>query len=149
NDGSFRLDLCFFRHHKEKIKYQWEQGEPTVGTLFSEALIDLLGPPRMNAGDLTQRHRGIARSLQTLYEEAFLPLLPRLNERHALGELALAGGCAMNSGANGKAYRHTPFRSVYIQSAAGDAGGAIGAAFAVATDCGIAHEPFHMDHAYW
>jgi carbamoyltransferase len=55
----------------------------------------------------------------------------------------------MNSVANGKIYRHTPFRSVYIQSAAGDAGGAIGAAFAVASERGVGQEPFHMDHAYW
>jgi carbamoyltransferase len=63
--------------------------------------------------------------------------------------LALAGGCAMNSVANGKIYRQTPFRTVYIQSAAGDAGGAIGAAFAVAADRGLVRQPFTMDHAYW
>ena len=44
NDGSFRLDLTYFRHHKEKIEYQWENGEPRVGILFSDALADLLGP---------------------------------------------------------------------------------------------------------
>src|SRR5262249_16210256 len=75
-------------------------------------------------------------------------LLTRLHERHALDTLALAGGCAMNSVANGKIYRHTPFRSVYIQSAAGDAGGAIGAAFAVTAERGLGCEPFHMAHPY-
>ncbi len=59
-----------------------------------------------------------------------------LHKRHGMNALALAGGCAMNSVANGKIYRHTPFRTVYIQSAAGDAGGAIGAAFAVAAERG-------------
>src|SRR5262249_1787412 len=56
---------------------------------------------------------------------------PALHQRTGLTDLALAGGCAMNSVANGKVRRMTPFRRVYVQAAAGDAGGAIGAAFAV------------------
>jgi carbamoyltransferase len=148
-DGSFCLDLQYFRHHKEKIKYEWENGEPTVGPLFSAVLIDLLGPIRMKDESLTQRHREIARSVQAMYEEAFFHLLNHLHKRHAMPALALAGGCAMNSVANGKIYSHTPFRSVYVQSAAGDAGGAIGAAFAVATERGLVAQPFLMDHAYW
>ena len=84
-----------------------------------------------------------------MYEEAFYHLLTRLHERHALDALALAGGCAMNSVANGKIYRKTPFRIVYVQSAAGDAGGAIGAAFVVATERERTRQPFVMDHAYW
>jgi carbamoyltransferase len=149
NDGSFRLDLTYFRHHKEKIEYQWENGEPRVGTLFSEALTDLLGPPRTKDQEITQRHWDIAHSLQAMYEEVLFHLLTRLHERHALDSLALAGGCAMNSVANGKIYRKTPFRTVYIQSAAGDAGGAIGAAFAVAAERGETRQPFVMNHAYW
>ena len=148
-NGAFTLNLKFFRHHKEKIEYEWENGEPRVGILFSEALADLLGPPRTKDQEITQRHLDIAHSLQTMYEEAFFHLLTRLHERHALDALALAGGCAMNSVANGKIYRKTPFRTVYVQSAAGDAGGAIGAAFVVATERGRTRQPFVMDHAYW
>jgi len=148
-NGAFTLNLKFFRHHKEKIEYQWENGEPRVGTLFSEALAELLGPPRTKDQEITQRHLDIAHSLQTMYEEAFYHLLTRLHERHALDALALAGGCAMNSVANGKIYRKTPFRTVYVQSAAGDAGGAIGAAFVVATERERTRQPFVMDHAYW
>lgn len=149
NDGSFRLDLTYFRHHKEKVEYQWENGEPRVGILFSEALADLLGPPRTKDQEITERHQDIARSVQDMYEEAFLHLLNQLHKRHGLNALALAGGCAMNSVANGKIYRNTPYRSVYIQSAAGDAGGAIGAALAVAAEQELTREPFYMDHAYW
>ena len=148
-NGAFTLNLKFFRHHKEKIEYQWENGEPRVGILFSEALADLLGPPRTKDQEITQRHLDIAHSLQTMYEEALFHLLTRLHERHALDALALAGGCAMNSVANGKIYRKTPFRTVYVQSAAGDAGGAIGAAFVVATERERTRQPFVMDHAYW
>src|SRR5262249_7458631 len=114
NDGSFRLDLRYFRHHREKIDYQWENGEPTVGILYSDALVDLLGPARRRHEEITQRHRDIAYSLQCMYERAFFHLLNRLHERHSQDAVALAGGCAMNSVANGKIYRHTPFRSVYI-----------------------------------
>jgi carbamoyltransferase len=141
-DGSFSLDLVYFRHHKEKIEYEWENGEPTVGILFSEALVGLLGPARQKGEELTQRHRDLASSMQAMYEEAFFHLLNRLHDRHAMDTLALAGGCAMNSVANGRIYRQTPFRKVYIQSAAGDAGGAIGAAFAVASERGLMPQPF-------
>lgn len=147
-DGSFRLNLDYFRHHKEKIDYEWENGEPRVGSLFSDALSELLGPARGKGEELTQYHKDIARSVQAMYEEAFFHLLNTLHKRHSLDSLALAGGCAMNSVANGKIYRNTPFKHVYIQSAAGDAGGAIGAAFAVWHKSGGARG-FVMDHAYW
>ena len=148
-DGSFALNLSYFCHHKEKIDYEWENGEPKVGNLFSDALVDLLGPPRMKDEELTPRHRDIAHSVQAMYEEALFHLLNHLHERHGQSSLALAGGCAMNSVANGKIYANTPFRTVYIQSAAGDAGGAIGAAFAVAAERGETRPPFVMNHAYW
>jgi carbamoyltransferase len=149
NDGSFRLDLRYFRHHKEKIKYQWDNGEPSVGLLYSDALVDLLGPARQKDEEITQRYRDIAHSLQAMYEEAFFHFLNCLHKRHSMDALALAGGCAMNSVANGKIYRHTPFRMVYFQSAAGDAGGALGAALAMAAKTGTSREQLHMDHAYW
>ena len=129
DDGSYRLNLDYFRHHKEKIDYEWENGEPRVGGLFSEALGELLGSARGKGNELTQHHKDIARSVQAMYEEAFFHLLNTLYKRYGLNRLALAGGCAMNSVANGKICRNTPFKRIYIQSAAGDAGGAIGAAF--------------------
>ena len=148
DDGSFRLVLEFFRHHKEIIAYQWESGEPKVGGLFAPALIDLLGPARQESEELTQRHKDIARSVQTMYEEAFFHLLDALHQRHGGENLALAGGCAMNSVANGKVLGNTPYKRIYIQSAAGDAGGALGAAFAVWNKLG-GQRGFVMDHAYW
>ena len=148
DDGSFRLNLDFFRHHREKIEYEWENGEPRVGELFTDALRKLLGPIRNKNEELTQHHKDIARSVQAMYEEAFFHLLNMLHKHHGLDNLALAGGCAMNSVANGKIYRNTPFKKLYIQSAAGDAGGAIGAAFSVWHKLGGKRE-FVMDHAYW
>lgn len=146
--GGFTLDLAFFRHAKEKIEYEWEDGSPTVGPLFSEALVDLLGPARSADEPLEQRHKDLARSVQALYEEAFFHLLNTLHDRHRLPALALAGGCGMNSVANGKVTLRTPFQEVYVQSAAGDAGGAIGAAYSVWHGLGGGRGPV-MDHAYW
>ncbi|GAB4174053.1 MAG: carbamoyltransferase [Rhodocyclaceae bacterium] len=147
-DGTFRLNLAYFRHHKERIAYEWDNGEPRVGALFSAALADLLGPARQRDQPLTQHHKDVARSMQAMYEEAFFHLLNAAHRRHPTERLCLAGGCAMNSVANGRVYRNTPFRRVYVQSAAGDAGGAIGAAFAVWHRLG-GRRGFVMDHAYW
>jgi carbamoyltransferase len=147
-DGSFRLDLACFRHHREKIDYEWTGGSPSVGALYSGELARRLGPPRRRDEPLDQRHKDIARSAQAMYEEAFFHLLNALHAKHRVNRLALAGGCAMNSVANGKVTTRTPFEQVYVQSAAGDAGGAVGAAYSVWHALGGARGAPH-DHAYW
>ena len=171
DDGTFRMNLDYFRHHREKIAYEWGDGAPSFSDLYSPRLTELLGPARKPEDELTQRHKDMARSVQAMYEEAFFHLLNRLHERYRVDALALAGGCAMNSVANGKVYRNTPFKQLYVQSAAGDAGGAIGAALVVwrqmerdrpegepsaiaETDRPGGGPPttpkwFVMDHAYW
>jgi len=148
SDGSYRLDLSYFRHHKEAVAYQWVGTSPEFGDLFSAKLEALLGPRRLPNEPLEDRHRDIARSVQAMYEEGFFNLIGKLHKDHDLTDLALAGGCAMNSVANGKVRRMTPFRRVYVQAAAGDAGGAIGAAFALWHKLGGGRS-FVMDHAYW
>jgi carbamoyltransferase len=147
-DGGFALDLRYFRHHKEKIAYDWDGGSPSVGTLFSPELASLLGPPRQPDEPLEQRHKDIARSVQAMYEEAFFHLLNTLHARHPLDAVCVAGGCGMNSVANGKIRLNTPFKKVYVQSAAGDAGGAIGAAYSVWHQLSPVRTSVH-DHAYW
>jgi carbamoyltransferase len=127
-DGSFRLNLKFFRHHIGNVSYTWRDCAPEVGTLYRRPLIDLLGPARKPDEPLEQKHKDIARSVQATYEKAFFALLHVLHKQHPSDHLALAGGCAMNSVANGKVYRRTPFKRMYCPAAAGDAGGAIGAA---------------------
>ena len=129
--GGFELDTAYFRHHREKIDYAWSGGSPHVGTLFSPALEDLLGPARAKDEALSDRHRDIAHSAQAMYEEAFFNLITQLHKAYRFDGLALAGGCAMNSVANGKIRRVTPFKHLYVQAAAGDAGGALGAAIHV------------------
>lgn len=150
NNGSYSLNLNLFRHHKEKISYQWEGGEPTIGRLFNENLEKILGTScRKRNEPLKQLHYDIAHSTQAMYEEAFFNLLNVMHAKHKIDNLTLSGGCAMNSVANGKIYQRTSFKKIYIQSAAGDAGGAIGSAYIVAAKLGFLEKRFEMRHAYW
>lgn len=149
-DGAYALNLDLFRHHKEKIDYEWAGGSPVVGELFNDELARLMGMPKRGKNEpLEQVHRDIAHSVQAMYEEAFFNLLAVTHAKHGIDNVTLAGGCGMNSVANGKVYRRSPYKHLYVQSAAGDAGGAIGCAYVVASELGHTAQRFHMDHAYW
>jgi carbamoyltransferase len=147
--GHFKLDLDYFRHSREKIEFTWHGGAPEFGAIFSPALVDLLGPARDPAGELSQDHRDIAHSAQAVYEEAFFHVLRHVHQRYGATDLALAGGCAQNSVANGKVYRNTPIRRLYVQAAAGDSGGAMGAALVAWNRAFPQRRPEPMDLAYW
>ncbi len=147
DDGEFRLDLRFFRHATEDLEYRWEGGAPTVEAHFTSALEDLVGPARKPEEELEQRHFDIARSVQARFEEAVLALLRRLHERYRFDDVALSGGAAMNSVANGKVTRETPFRRVFLPPAPGDAGGAIGAAIHAWRDASGGGRPERMIHS--
>lgn len=147
--GLFELDLRYFKHHTAGVEMSWESGEPRIGTVYSGELPALLGAPRSADEPITTRHRDLAASMQLVYEEAFFRLLNEVFRRTKRTDLCLAGGCAMNSVANGKIYERTPFRRLYVQSAAGDAGGAIGAAMEVWQRRSGGRRLFVMDHAYW
>lgn len=148
DNGSFELNLLYFLHHKKAISTIDRNGVPHFDRLFSDELTELLGTPRMPSHELTQRHMDIAHSAQAIYEETFFNLLNSIHQKHGLDSLCLAGGCAMNSVANGKVTLRTPYKNIYIQSAAGDAGGAIGAAFTVWHNQGGSRK-FVMNHSYW
>jgi carbamoyltransferase len=148
-DGTFRLDLRYFRHLSEGVDMTWEDGSPVLGPLFTPALEQLLGPARRPGEELTQRHKDLAASLQRVYEERFFALVRALQKRTGLKRLALAGGCAMNSLANGRLFAETDVDEVYIQAAAGDAGTALGAALWVNHAVLGAPRSFVMDHCYW
>ncbi|HRH96065.1 MAG TPA: carbamoyltransferase C-terminal domain-containing protein [Prosthecobacter sp.] len=154
-DGSFKLNLAYFRHHSDDVHYTWDNCCPEVGTLYrKEPMEALFGPQREKGAALEQKHRDIARSAQAMYEEAFFAMLQSLHARYRCDDLALSGGCAMNSVANGKVYLNSPFKRMYLPASAGDAGGAIGSAFVVARQLqGSADTPvrlgrFVMNHAY-
>ncbi len=148
-EGGYQLGLDYFRHHAEGVEMVWEGGEPVCGRIFTDRLEELLGPARQPEEPIEQRHKDIAASLQEMYERAFFHLLDHVERRTGSKNLALAGGCAMNSVANGKIFERTGFRELYVQAAAGDAGGAIGAAFATWHEECDGARGFVMDHAYW
>lgn len=117
-DGSFRLDLSYFNY---------VAGDTMTGPRF-HALFG--GPPRDPQAPLTQKEMDLARSIQQVTEEIVLALAASLKAETGADQLCLAGGVALNCVANGRLLREGPFSELWIQPAAGDAGGALGAALA-------------------
>ena len=118
-DGSFRLDMSYFNYC-------------TGITMTNERFADLFGNPvRCPEGDLlTQFHMDIAASIQAVTDEIILRITRNLSKKYKIPNLCLAGGVALNCVTNGKIVKDGVFNNVWIQPAAGDAGGAIGAALA-------------------
>jgi len=115
-DGSFRMDQSYFNYC---------QGL----TMTSPKFHDLFGgPPRATESDLTQREMDIAASIQRVTEEIVLRTARHVHALTGMKNLCMAGGVALNCVANGKLLREGPFERIWIQPAAGDAGGALGAA---------------------
>lgn len=115
-DGTFRLNMEYF-------------GYATGLTMTNQRFAKLFGQPaREPEAELTQREMDIARSIQVVTEEIVLRLARTVHKETGLDNLCLAGGVALNCVANGRLLREGPFKSIWIQPAAGDAGGAIGAA---------------------
>jgi carbamoyltransferase len=129
DDCGFKLNLDFFRHDSEGVDMTWDNGSPTIGQIFSDKFIETFGSARLKDEPLTSRHEDIAASLQARLEEVSFEILRRLHDRTKLDRLCLAGGVAYNSVMNGKILLHTPFKELYIQPAAGDAGTAIGVCY--------------------
>jgi carbamoyltransferase len=147
--GRFELHLRYFVHHSEGVAMTWERGAPLIGRVYSDDLVRLLGPPRGKDEPVEGRHENLAASLQAMYEEAFFHMMNDLYGRTREKALCLAGGCALNSVANGQITVRSPFERVYIPPAAGDAGGAVGAAFSVWHEKLGSPRSFVMDRADW
>jgi carbamoyltransferase len=147
--GRFELDLSYFRHWSDGAGMTWEDGEPLLDVVFSAKLEELLGPARRADQPVTERHEAIAASLQLVFEDAMFHILNGLHAKTGQKRLCLAGGCAMNSVANGKIRDRTPFEEVFIQPAAGDNGTALGAAFYVWNQVLGRPRRFVMSHGYW
>jgi carbamoyltransferase len=147
-DGTFELDLRFFRHASEGVEMSWDGGKPTLGCLYTNAMVDLLGPPREPGGPYTDHVHDVAASLQQALEDAIFHLLTVQQKRSGETRLALAGGVALNSVANGKIRDVTPFRDVFVQPAAGDNGISLGAALWVWCQALGRPRVWEMHHAY-
>jgi carbamoyltransferase len=147
--GRFRLDLDYFRHWTGDVTMNWDSGEPNVPDVYTNRLIDLLGPARTADEPVEKRHEDLAASVQRVFEEAAFHVLRGVHDRIPSEALCLAGGCAMNSVANGKIRSNTPFKQVFIQPAAGDNGTALGAALEAWHASGTRETGERMQHSYW
>ncbi len=148
-EGKFELNLDYFVHHTEGVTMTWDCGEPVLGPVYSKNLELEFGKARKREEPTTKHHENIAASMQAMYEEAFFNLLNYVYAQTKISVLCLAGGCAMNSVANGKIFDRTPFKEVFIQPAAGDAGGALGSAYYVYNHILENERSFVLKNAYW
>ncbi len=157
-DGSVRLNMDYFDFHRSTKR------------TFSDKFIKLFGEPRVHdsvfytptthpnkdhpqwddaTAERNQYYADIAASVQRVTEETILKMVNHAYERTGSRNLCLAGGVALNSVANGRILRESPFENVFIQPAAGDAGGALGAALYVYHVLLGKPRRFIMEHAYW
>jgi carbamoyltransferase len=156
SDGSFRLDMDYFDFHK------------STEHSYSQKFIDLFGPPRIPNEDFytqatdprpprwderiakdNQKYADIAASIQLATEEIVLKMANHAYESTRLENLCLAGGVALNSVANGRILRESPFKDIYIQPASGDSGGALGAALYAYHVLMKKPRTFVMENSYW
>jgi len=128
-----------------------DDGQYTIDPLDFAARF---GPARERGGPLEQRHYALAHSVQVVLEESALALVRWLHEATGCDDLCIAGGVALNCVLNARLRDHGPFRRIWVQPAAGDAGTALGAALWIdarerAGDDGTAERRWRMDHAFW
>ncbi len=128
-NGGFQLDLNYFKPLGSNQGMQvLPDGTVRLARHFSDRMVKLFGEPREPDAKITQRDMDLAYAMQHRFEEVFFHLLNQLHTHVPAENLAMAGGCALNSVANGKLFTQTPFQHTWIQPAAGDEGLSIGAA---------------------
>ena len=160
-DGSFELDLDYFAFHystsrtyNRKFETLFGDPRPPERPFFTAATEypAYFGPRPANFNALAaenQRYADIAASIQAVTEEILLGLARAAHARTGSPRLCLAGGVALNSVANGRLLRETPFTDLYVQPSAGDGGAALGAALHVAHAVLGRPRRFVMEHASW
>jgi carbamoyltransferase len=128
-NGNFQMDMSYFKPLGSNQGMQiLRDGTVQLMPHFSNKMEKLFGAPREPHSEITQRDMDLAYAMQQVFEEAFFQFANTMHERVPEENLTMAGGCALNSVANGKIFSRTPFRRTWIQPAAGDEGLAIGAA---------------------
>jgi carbamoyltransferase len=160
-DGSFSLDMSYFCfHHSTSRTYNRRFvelfGEPRPPSMHfftdSTGYPSYFGKRPANYDEvarLNQHYADIAASIQRVTEELLLGMARHLHEQTGLKRLCIAGGVGLNSVANGRILRETPFEELYIQPAAGDGGGALGAALWAYNTLLDNPRNFRMENAYW
>jgi carbamoyltransferase len=148
DDGLFTLDLDYFTHDKEGVDMTWDDGSPTIGRIYSDKLVETLGPAREPMTAITSHYEDVAAAMQKRLEEVYLHIVSHLHETTGATNLCLAGGVALNAVANGRIRPETGFDGLYVQPAAGDSGTAVGAAYHVWNQALGRPRGFVMTHAY-
>jgi carbamoyltransferase len=149
DNDRFALDLKYFMPLGSNQGMQvLADGSISLARHFSPRMMELFGEPRVPGSEITQRDMDLAFAMQHRFEEAFFYLINQLHKRVPVSNLALAGGCALNSVTNGQLFEKTPFRSTWIQPAAGDEGLAIGAALHTYHSILKQGRRYVMQHAY-
>lgn len=147
--NGFELDPSYFLPFGSNQGMEiTKEGEMKVHRLYSDRFINELGTPREKYGEITQRDMDVAFGLQHIFEKYYLNLLNSLHDLVPETRLSMAGGCALNSVANGKALLETPFTEHCIQPAAGDDGLALGAALYVSNSIRKEGRRWEMHNAY-
>jgi len=134
-DGSYSLDMSYFIYHYKL-------------SMVSKKFIKQFGPKRIPESDLEKRHIDIAATLQKITEDAMFKMLNHLYEQTKCKNLCMAGGVALNCVVNGKIRKHTPFKEIFIQPAASDAGAGMGSAFFIYNTVLDRKREFTMENAY-
>ena len=128
-DDGFRLNSRWFQPFGADMGVSiTEGGEMVIGRHYSDHMLATFGAPRQPSGEIKQRDMDLARGLQLTFERVWLHLLKRLHNLTSSRQVVMAGGCALNSVANGLVSERTPFRDTFIHPAAGDDGLSLGAA---------------------
>ena len=137
DDGGFKLNMDYFAYHYSE-------------RMYSDKFLEEFGEPREKGrDDFDDRHADLAASIQKVTEEILLKMTDSLYEETDTENLCLAGGVALNCVANGKIEGKSRFENIYIQGAAGDDGGAIGAAMNVSKDVLGEEGQLEMNNMYW
>ncbi len=148
-DGQVLLNLDYFCHHTTGVEMTWEGGEPSLGAVYSDYMLEKFGPARVYRSEIEKKHRDLAASVQVVLEENYFSLLNYVQKQTGQKTLCLAGGVALNCAANGKLFEKTAFRDVYIQPASHDAGTSIGAALYVQHQILNMPRTYVMRHVYY
>jgi carbamoyltransferase len=160
-DGSFALDMDYFCFHhstdrtfSRKFVELFGEPRPPKMQFFTEAsgFPKYFGEPPADFKEICKRNQyyaDIAASIQRVTEELLLRMARRVHEETGMKRLCIAGGVGLNSVANSRILRETPFEELYVQPAAGDGGGALGAALWAYNSLLGKPRAFRMDHAYW
>ena len=160
-DGSFRLNMEYFSFHysarhtynRRFVELMGEERPPSMHFFTRESgYPSYFGEKPADFEQLAERNQyyaDIASSIQRVTEEVLLHMAKALHQSTGKTRLCMAGGVALNSVANGRILRETPFTELYVQPAAGDGGGAVGAALYAAHQLLGQPRKFVMEHAYW